>query len=260
MCSFKRKKALYLDPNRGEKEQSFIDSFTELENNIPFGVWKKDESPDFILCSGNENIGIEVTTLVRKNPGNKASPAAIRRSQENVLNKAKNTAIKAKIFPIEVKVKFKNDFRIIDVNDAAQELYDFVLSKLPEVEKTGHHNDVRTGLEYSDWVQIHYGKINGNQWLYGHRWIRIHMNWMKVDPIAEIEDVIIKKDELHKNYLKKCDSCWLLIGVDEWVAPEAFAISQNTLDHLFETNFERVYFLRNIEGKLWRLKTRVKDI
>lgn len=109
MCSSKRKKALYLDPNRDEKEQSFLDSFIELEKNIPFGVWKKDESPDFILYSGNEKIGLEITTLVRKNPGDKVSPALIRRSQENVLKKAKNTAIKAKIFPIEVKVKFIRD-------------------------------------------------------------------------------------------------------------------------------------------------------
>ena len=54
--------------------------------------------------------------------------------------------------------------------------------------------------------------------------------------------------------MKKCDKCWLLIGVNEWAAPEAVAITEELKSHVFSGDFQRLFFLRNIEGVVVELR------
>ncbi len=251
----KKLRKLYLNPNSEENERSVVETFIELEPELKGVQYRKEESPDFIFDSNDWKIGVEVTTLIHKKiESEKSQPAAIRNSQQQALIKGRKMAEESDISPLEVKVRFQNDFKPIKVNVVAKELFDYVCDWLPEIENKGDIYSFHPNLKYIDWIQIQSGVCDGKNWLKEHRWERIHGGWVVIDPIDKLTDLITRKDGLYRSYMKKCDECWLLISVNEWTTPEAFDITEITLNHTFYTQFHRVYFLRNIENKLWRLK------
>ena len=103
-------------------------------------------------------------------------------------------------------------------------------------------------------MHIHLGTSQDRPWRDHHRWSRLHINWVRIDPIAHPQNAADKKAKLHGTYLVQCDECWLLIGVDEWTAPEAVAVTDRTLSHEYDCPFARLYFLKNVEGHLDRLR------
>jgi hypothetical protein len=56
-------------------ERHFFDRFAENYKNLPFGTVIKSESPDFLIKTDNETIGIEITRIINtRNPGETFSP------------------------------------------------------------------------------------------------------------------------------------------------------------------------------------------
>jgi hypothetical protein len=106
-------------------------------------------------------------------------------------------------------------------------------------------------------ITIQLGTVHGQKWLDDHRWSRDHLNVVTVDPITLLQEAIDKKEGKLQDYLAKCDECWLLVGVDEWTAPEAIHFTQRGTDYVYRCRFSKLFFLRNIQGLLveLRLKT-----
>ncbi len=243
-----------MNPTKDQKEESFFDSFLTLARNIPDGNWLRGESPDYLLTTNNSRIGLEITILTTLKAGNQYEMTAIRTAQDKAITLAKELAVKSNLPPVEVEVKFQNDRAGIDVDLASQELYTCVKKYLKEIDNSKlWHKNTNNSKIFSGF-NIRMGTLNGKQWLSDHRWGRLNINFIHVDPIGKLQNCIDKKHRKLSLYLEKCDKCWLLIGVDEWTAPEAFDISINGIKHLFHSNFERVYFLRNTERKLYRLR------
>jgi CRISPR/Cas system CSM-associated protein Csm2 small subunit len=249
---------IFLNPSSEQKEKSFFDSFIALESNLPVGNWDKSESPDYLLVKKNIVIGLEITTLTEPKSKRQYEMTAIRTAQDKAISMAKELAIKNDLSPLEVKVKYKNDRAGIDISLASKELYKIVEKYSQEIDNSKlWWKYIKSSRVFSEF-SIRLGTSNGRMWLQEHRWSRLHRNWVGMDPIPEIQSCIYKKHLKLKSYLKKCDKCWLLIGVDEWTAPEAFELTEKSLKHLFESKFDRVYFLRNIERKLYRLKKKIR--
>lgn len=246
-------RTLYIDPSGEQKERSFFDSFLTLADDLPGGNWQRQESPDYVLEGINRTFGLELTTLVLPSPKGRPPLAAVRRSQEEVFGIARDLAISHSIPPLEVKVKFSSDHQPVDEQSAGIELFQFVIDQLPNIndKKSCHFHNI--GSRYFSWIIIHLGTASGQQWLKEHRWGRIHAGFVRIDPIHEIQSVIDKKSRKISQYLKHCKECWLLIGVDEWTAPEAATLTEIGANTIYQFPFTRVYFLRNIERKLYRL-------
>jgi hypothetical protein len=238
---------LYENPSRDVKEQDFFERFINLSTDVPKTGWKKTESPDFLFDDPVHTIGLEVTSLVI------SRKAAIRGAQNDVLRIAADLARKDGLPPIEVQVQFRNDNQEIDTQRESQVLFTYVKRQLPAMTDHGSKNFFPQDLHAFQWIKICLGTVDGTQWLDDHRWRRVHMNWNRIDPIQDIQQLISKKEKLLDRYLAYCKECWLLIGVNEWNAPEAVHISQNTIEHVFQTRFTRVYFLRNVEERLFKL-------
>lgn len=241
-------RTLCSNPNKSEKEQSFLKTFLAARGDLHIEKYDKGESPDYILYVLQERIGLEVTALVRD------EFAAIRTGQDKCLQKATELARQNGLPIVNVKVKFRSDHDRIDIDKAAKELVGFVEEKVPELDDTKSWHDYESGLIYSKWISIHLGTVNGRKWLTDYRFERINMNWMRIDPIDEIQSRIDEKQLRIPNYIQKCDKCWLLIGVDEWMAPEAVVITEELESHVFSGDFRRLFFLRNIEGSVIELR------
>lgn len=246
---------LFLNPSNKQKEQSFFETFQSQASEIPAGSWHKSESPDYILKTRDRVYGVEVTTLIRDNPSNSTSLAAIRTSQERSFRRARELLQSAPISPVDVKVKFRDDNRPIDVEETAVELFEFITGKIEIIDdsKTWHFHE--SGLKNIQWVSMHLDTTRGKRWLEHHRVGRIHINWISVDPIDLLQRRIDAKQHKLLDYLRKCDKCWLVIGVDEWTAPEAIDMTENGVKHLYRSDFSRLFFVRNIDSKVHELAT-----
>lgn len=195
-----------------------------------------------------KKIGLEVTALVR------AELATIRTAQNKCLQKATELAKQKGLPIVAVKVEFRSDRAPIDIDEAAKELVEFVEKKIPEINKKKSSHYCESGLKYIKWIIIQLGIVNGRQWLPDYRFEQIPMNWMRINPIGEIQARIDEKQLKIPSYRKKCDKCWLLIGVNEWAAPEAVKITEELKNHVFSGDFKRLFFLSNIEGIVTELK------
>jgi len=242
-------RTLYSNPNKSEKEQSFFETFLSAKrSDLNIEKYDKGESPDYILYISQEKIGLEVTALVRD------ELAAIRTAQIKCLQKSTKLARQKDLPLVEVKVEFRSDGDPIDIDEAATELVDFVEKKILEINDKKFWHYYESGLKYIKWIIIHLGIVNGQQWLPDYRFEPIHINWMRINPIKEIQARIDEKQLKISSYRKKCDKCWLLIGVNEWATPEAVAITEELESHAFSSGFQRLFFLKYIEGSVVELK------
>jgi hypothetical protein len=243
-------RTLYEKPSKEKREQSYLTTFLSLEKNTPAGNWKRYEAPDYLLECSDRTVGIEITSLIN------SELAAIRNAQFKAFKQAHAIAVGRNLPIMEVRAKFRDEHTQVDVNEAANELVEIITQKLPILDDTKQH--VLNGFsgKYYSTIMVNLGTRNGRNWLDAHRWHHAHMNWVQQNPIQELQTSIDKKNTKLADYLTKCSECWLLVGVDEWTAAEAVYFSEQVLENEFECEFSRVYFLRNIEGALSRLKVK----
>ncbi|MFH1925717.1 MAG: hypothetical protein ABIK32_04410 [Chloroflexota bacterium] len=243
-------RTLYSNPNKWGKEQSFFETFRSARTDLHIQNPRrgKPPEPDYLFSISQKTIGLEVTSPVKE------SLAPPRTDQDKCLKKASQIAEQVGLETVEVKVQFRSDHDPIDIDKAAEELVQFVKKEIPKIDDTKSWHYYESGLKYIKWISIHLGTVNGHTWLPNHRFERIHMNWMERDPIDRIQSLIDKKQSKYHDYIQSCDECWLLIGVNEWTAPEAIAITSETKNHVFSGAFQRLFFLRNIEGSVVELK------
>jgi hypothetical protein len=240
----------YENPCNENKEKIFFESFNLLSKRIPEGSWKKSERPDYILYTPTRCYGLEITSLT--NP----TLAGIRDAQDKCLKMAENLAENRGMPYLTVEVGFRNNSRLIDSEENAQTLVAFVESKLNYLDDTGDYYTEESGLPDIEKVRIQHGTVYGQKWLDNHRYSRDHLNIVTVDPIRLLQETINKKEGKLHDYLAKCDECWLLIGVDEWTAPEAIYFTQRGTDYVYKCGFSRLFFLRNIQRLLVELRTK----
>jgi hypothetical protein len=243
----------YSNPNKWQKEQSFFDTFLSRIEGITVDSWDKGESPDYIIHTNKKMFGVEVTTLVLNSPNADTPLAAIRAAQTKCLLNAKKLAEEEGLEPVEVKVNFRSDYEPIDIEYASCELFEYIKRRVSEIDDSKCWHEYETDLKYSKWISIHLGTTNGKRWLNYQRFDRIHMISMDVDPIDAIQACINSKQQKIHTYLEKCNDCWLLIGADECTAPEAVALTEKTIKHVFEGSFQRIFFLLNVKSELFEL-------
>jgi hypothetical protein len=159
--------------------------------------------------------------------------------------------------PLAVEVGFRDNRRPIDsIKNTSELLVTFVENKLQYLDDTGYYYSYEAGLPDIERVTIQLGTVQGKKWLDVHRWSRDHLNIVTLDPITLLQEAIDKKEKKLQNYMEKCDECWLLIGVDEWTAPESIDFTQRGTDHVYKCGFSRLFFLRNIQGSLVELRAK----
>ncbi len=243
-------RTIYENPDKQEKEQSFFNSFLSIRTDLNIKNPRRGTppEPDYIFKLSQKKIGFEITSLVKE------ELAKVRTAQDKCLRKAKRLLEQKGLEPFEVQVQFRSDKDSIEIDKAAEELANFVKDKIQEINDEQPHHYHESGLKYSRYVIISSGTLNGNRWLTHHRFRRIHINWLSTNLIPKIQSRIDEKQEKHPGYITSCDECWLLIGVNEWTAPEAVEITEETKNYVFSGDFQRIFFLRNIENVLVEFK------
>lgn len=72
----------------------------------------------------------------------------------------------------------------------------------------------------------------------------------------DIERALRLKEPKVDTYRRKCEEAWLLINCDGGRISNAFELSDNVLEEVFDSSFDRVFLFRHVPGKIHELRLR----
>ncbi|MCK4820707.1 hypothetical protein KA005_33385 [bacterium] len=245
----------YVNPSKDQFEWLMFETLKTKIDDFPCGKIDKDKqkSPDFIIKEPDRTVGIEVAGADNPNHAGPTPLKEIRGAQFKCFRIAKQILVEERDAPVKVEVKFRDDKSRINIEDAARELCDFVLKEVDIIDDTKIWRYYKTERKYIRWIFIHLGTSFGNKCLNEHRVVPISSHFVNTNPHDIIQKAIDRKNAKFAKYQKKCDECWLIIGVNELTAPEAITIEYNNDSTPYFSNFARTYFVRGVEGLVWLL-------
>lgn len=226
--------------NKKSIEKIHIEYFKERCKDLPLRVDDGDygENPDFLWKHSLGVLGIEHTQLfkITKHPN---APQALESFRQQIVESAKECC--NDIPPLCVRVWFIFNQRV--PKNRAVEIKRISRS-LAAIVKKWHRNNPKKHYEIlkspsqipSLFLSVSIARSRYHWWIVDSAACQLDF------PTKEIQDRINKKNRRYKEYLKKCDECWLLIIVDIFRDSQSFEIP-NQIDHRFESKFERIYYM-----------------
>jgi hypothetical protein len=118
-----------------ELEFLYLNRFAETFPEFPAGEVIKAENPDFLICNGQEKIGIELTRIFRKPPIDGSSPPRAQEElRERIVTLAKAKCDEMGIAPVHASVFFNefHSFKKTDVEPMAGRVASLIAKLLPD--------------------------------------------------------------------------------------------------------------------------------
>jgi len=242
------------------KKQEEIDFFIEFRNAVDFDfeiIENNRESPDFIICYDNQNIGIEMTKYYN-DINEKDSRGSILKGIENEKSKTINSALKyysknVNNRPLRVLINFVPGLKLKRNNreEIARILCD-CLSNLQinkydviDVITDSYHN-----LLSKYFSSIH---VTGLPFDKKDCWTSINWGIVNVSPEENISIRIRDKEEKIEEYRKVTNRNWLLIVSDGRNPSSMISVGDN-FNYKVKSKFDKVYFLRYPETRVYELQ------
>lgn len=220
------------------------------------------QKPDFRYRRGELITGIEHTEIkmVRSAQG-VPSLAQLKGLHRRIVKKAERLATQQGLPPLHVQVLFHDHFYRYPNKgeEAVQGLLSAVLRNLDKVmnTKTGNSVSIDPPSPFIGISMVYatpgtaYGKI----WLTHHRWEVMEPGVVRIGFVPELQETISKKSQKVPEYLKTCDQCWLLVVADRTKADQKFSFTSEMQEYIYESMFDRTFFLEIAERFLVELTT-----
>lgn len=225
--------------NKKNTEKLHFEYFKECCNEFPSCIHiKHDDNPDFLCKHRSGVLGVEHTQLF-KITNHPNAPQALESFRKQIVESAKGYC--SDIPPLHVRVWFIFNQRV-PKNRAVERKR--ISRSLAAIVKKWHRNNPNKKYEIlkpplqipSLFLSLSISRSNYHWWIVDSAACQLNF------PTKEIQDRISKKNRKYKEYLKKCDECWLLIVIDIFKDSQSFEIPDQ-IDHTFESKFERVFYL-----------------
>lgn len=241
-------------------ERSALDRFLELlKTPVPESI-EPDEEPDFVLTFGGRRVGIEMTDLY----WSATRAGRPRQEQESlrrrVVEAAERLYADRNLPPVHVSVHF-NDQYVLNktaIQLLAAQIVTWAAARVPRIGESFE--------EQYDWVNrdyfpehLHSLRIYRHAPLAEARFSAPDADYAPQLDAANVEHRLQSKNSRHRQYLRKCDEAWLVIGFNTDRLSTTFQISQVITDTVYETPFSRVFLLQLIAPHLFELKRTYAD-
>jgi len=198
-----------------------------------------DDNPDFLISHSAGVLGIELTRLfkVTKHPN---APQALESFRHQIVDSARKCCEKD-IPPLRVQVWFNFNQKVPknrtpEIKRISRSLA-AIVKKWHRKNRSEFSRTLRPPEIPAIFSIIYIARIRSN-----HNWAVKNPAYQLNFPIVKIQSCIDEKNRRYKEYLKRCDECWLLIVVDIFRDSQSFEILDR-IDHRFESKFERVYYV-----------------
>ncbi|MFC2119822.1 hypothetical protein ACFLQ4_02000 [Bacteroidota bacterium] len=241
--------------SKKEEEKQILNILLEHDKNLStYKIKENVESPDFILISGNEVIGIEITKIITKNLGIKSNPPALSSYADKVKNGLKKILDKNKIGPLHISLHLSMVPRMLKVNrdNLTIKIYLLILENMPtdgnHISLRNDFNDLENFPEEISYLQIL--KMNSLR----ENFVTVPLTgWVQEDFDDQIQNEIDRKEKKIKMYKTKAEKLWLLVVADWKSEGSFFDPSDRTLSRVYKSKFNRVYFINSFNRTINRL-------
>jgi hypothetical protein len=207
--------------------------------------------------------GIEHTEIKRtKSAQGIPSLAQLKGTHREIVKKAERLAGEQGVPPLHVEVLFHDHFYNYPNKGekAVQALLTVVTRNLDKILEKETGNDIKieapepfVGISM---IYVTSGRAYGKVWLADHRWEVMEPGTVSISFMSELQDRISEKNKMIDDYLKACDECWLLIVADRTRADQKFYLTPEMQRHVYESKFQRTFFLEIAERFLLKLNTK----
>jgi hypothetical protein len=234
-------------------ERNVFERFIKIYRDLPSGTVFKSESPDFLIKSAGETIGIEITKIVNeKNPGEKFSPVERNSLEQKISKEAENVFKNRHNIPLHVNFAFHDS---INVNGDKIKALGVQLASLVAKEISSrplseyYHLDIERGLpkELMHMSIAYFPNVTQSIWYSAKG--QFLPNLKK----EQILKVIKNKESKIQEYKRKAD--YLILLLVEGVIPESWFDGVETIEQTeLKSEFDRILIFRSLDNVIVKLK------
>lgn len=243
-----------------ELELRYIEMLRSQLPDFPEGEMELDgEEPDFVISNPRGIVGIEVRRLFKESKDEQAPKQAREAEAWKVVRLAQAAAEKQNIPIARVSVIFSSD---VDLRKTNRSLFSGWLVEIVRNNLTPGEcippegkNVCIEGLELRGYPNfVDYVQISRFTELQSPSWVVLGGGWIQTECSGLFQKAISEKNELLPKYLKRCESCWLLLVADG--NGDSSLLDPEPTSDTYISQFDRTFFLEAFSGRISHLITR----
>lgn len=247
---------------KAEYEKRLATGFLEMLNLPPDVARLPDGSgPDFRIMLGDEPVGLELTRLYRDDTDAGASFRQLEGLQYQVAGGAQRRWDDRRGPPVVVYIHFlpRSAPKKAEIPRLAEALVQLVEARLPDLggivsidREWGRSNVVPNGV--SGITICRPPRATSSAWF-------VPQSGMVPDLSADtVQTRITSKNQRLARYTSRPPRNWLLLVAEGFGASSTFTFTEEALEHVYESSFERTYLLEAFSRRLERLKTHNRTV
>jgi hypothetical protein len=245
-----------MNSTQKELERYFLEVFKKLLPDFPEGEIVQGESPDFLIDTINERVGIEISRIFQEQS---ESGSFLHKEEENVrniINKACAFYEKQDLHPLYVNITF-NRLRSKQkdrLNQLAQEIAEFVSTHTPP---TNNPNLIWNSKQNHSILpdEINCIAIGRFDSLRKNLWVPTEAGFIPENIVTHLQERTDNKNKKIKSYHLKCGKCWLLLVAESARISSSFTPSEMTKTNEYFSLFERTFYIDVALENYFELKT-----
>jgi hypothetical protein len=220
------------------------------------------DKPDLLIPTSAGKIGVE-HTLLFITERNENSLQTQEDLKQEIVDRARQISEDNSVPPLRVDILFRVNFS----NGSMKEQIIPALASIIQANCPQNDEEIEINADGPENIILPEGIyklfISRNYWPPKHHWQVIEAGWVLHDERNDLQQIIIdrlqerinEKDDKYKEYIIKCSQCWLLIVVDRSRPSQGIQVeNENTLQHKFVSNYDRIFYLDVMKRNLIELK------
>lgn len=225
-----------------EIERILLDGFSSVYKHFPDGTVEDSESPDFLIGTESETLGIELKQVFKHPISHGSSLQAQEKVKQIILNRSASIYLECGGVPISAYFIFKFN-QTIDrkkVVDIAEKVSSLLLStKL-------HSNEIYL-LDYKDLPDsllkiIDSIVLHKRPGLKHPNFSLLSSGWeSELEPSRVFLEIMDKESKIC-GYKMKCQKIWLLLVACDFTNASTVTLSKEAVSYFYETCFDKVFF------------------
>lgn len=228
-------------------ERHFVEKARQTSSLIPKGEIVESEGPDFLIETGSEILGIEVTQLFQPSPAGAFPKRAVESFQDKVTREAEEVYQKSGGRSVDVLVFFDEKSQgQVGCRSMAKALADFVKNHYGAERdaKTYQHGDVPAGFSV---IRIARPLDGTNKWQAGKFGCTVRLKR------SFLADEIKRKNRLVPKYRERVSRVWLLIIASFLPLSGSFSVPNEIETWDFSFDFDKVLLLSEEDNKVFEV-------
>lgn len=236
------------------ERKSLSSLLDHLKLNVPECDIESGEEPDFVLRLDCIRVGVEITDLFNESSSVSPLPEQALENEERfvvngALELARRNGIPPQLLQCRLSRHFlgkKNRQRLVKL------LYDWVATNYAQPTQVVSGCDRRLPPEIYSIMLCGLKRDD-------HNWNGACSGFVHDEFSLGFKSAIEKKNKLLPHYLGKCDKCWLATVAWQNAGSSFIEWSNDTAAIEFETGFERVFFVENVNHRVSELRVVVSE-